>query len=72
VGDIVADEATGLLTPEAPEAFMAGIARLVGDPALCRRMGQQARQMAASYAIEHTSQMMLEHYQRLVAGRPTA
>ncbi len=67
VGDTVEDGKTGFLVQgEDLAAFTAKMIRLVTDPALRERMGQQAREVAKLYAIERTTDLMLHHYQRLV------
>lgn len=67
VGDTVKDGYTGLLAAsEDLAAFTAKMVRLVVDHGKRRQMGAQARLEAEKYAIERTSQMMLEHYERLI------
>ena len=72
VGDIVENEVTGLLSPEEKGAFISLMSRLVTEPDLCHRLGQQARQTSNNYAIEQTSQIILGHYQRLADLRRVA
>lgn len=73
VGDIVIDGKTGYLVPgEDLAAYTASLVRLVLQHDERRMMGQQARQASGVYAIERTTQLMLEHYRRVVkqaAGR---
>ncbi len=66
VGDIVEDGSTGLLSSHDLAAFTAHMARLCVDADLRLKLGNAARQAAEKYAIERTTQMMLERYQRLV------
>ncbi len=47
-------------------AFTAKMVRLSTDHELRKRMGEQARQASGFYAIERTSAIMLENYQRIV------
>jgi glycosyltransferase involved in cell wall biosynthesis len=69
VGDTVEDGLSGLLAPEEDLAtFTAMLARMIGDPENRKRMGYQARIKAQSYAIEHTGQVLLEHYEQLIQG----
>ncbi|MFZ5818642.1 MAG: glycosyltransferase [Chloroflexota bacterium] len=71
VGDTVEDGLTGFLSNEDLPAFTAKLTRLCMDRDLRRKMGDAARQASTRYAIERTTQMMLEHYQRLVyASQP--
>lgn len=71
VGDIVRDEKTGLLAANELAAFSAKMTRLCLDGALRQKLGAAARSAAQEYDIRHTSQTMLQHYQRLAASRPT-
>ena len=67
VGDTIADGITGLLAEEEDLAvFTARMVRLVTEHQQRCEMGQRARQAAEDYAIEHTTQMMLERYQTVV------
>ncbi|MDD5467759.1 MAG: glycosyltransferase [Anaerolineales bacterium] len=67
ISDTVRDGETGFLVPEEDlAAFTAKLVRLVTDPEARRRMGDNARLAAEEFAIERTSQMMVERYQRVV------
>jgi len=66
VGDTVEDGITGLLASEDQAAFAAKMTRLCMDHGLRRKMGDAARRASRQYAIERTTQIMLEHYKRLV------
>jgi glycosyltransferase involved in cell wall biosynthesis len=67
VGDTVIDDETGYLVPKEDIAmFTARIIRMAVDTSNRQRMGQQAHLEAQKYAIERTSQMMLERYERVV------
>ncbi|HLE15724.1 MAG TPA: glycosyltransferase [Anaerolineales bacterium] len=67
VGDIVEHGVTGLIAPDQDLAvFTAGMVRLVTDPQLRNRMSEQARAAATNYAIERTTQLILEKYQQLI------
>jgi glycosyltransferase involved in cell wall biosynthesis len=71
VRDTVVDGVTGLLASEDLPGFTAKLTRLCLDSSLRRKMGAAARHASALYAIERTSKLLLEHYQRLVyASRP--
>jgi glycosyltransferase involved in cell wall biosynthesis len=66
VGDTVIDGETGFLAPLDDLAqFTAKFGRLAAEPTLRRSMGEKSGQCADQYAIERTTQLMLEHYQRL-------
>ncbi len=66
VGDIVEDGVTGLLASPDQAAFAAQLTRLCMDPDLRQSMGKAARQASEKYAIERTTQIMLERYERLL------
>ena len=66
VGDTIEDGVTGFLSKEDMAGFTAKLMRLCLDHDLRKRMGEAARQASTSYAIERTTRLMLEHYNRLV------
>ncbi len=66
VGDTVEDGVTGLLSSQDQAAFAALLTRLCMDGDLRRKMGAAARKNSGKYAIEHTSQIMLKRYERLL------
>ncbi len=66
VGDTVEDGVTGFLSTKDLPAFTAKLTRLCLEHDLRRKMGAAARQASTRYAIERTTKMMLDHYQRLV------
>lgn len=66
VGDTIEDGITGFLSNEDQAAFAAKMTRLCMDRELRHKMGQAARKASEKYAIERTTQTMLEHYEHLV------
>ena len=68
VGDTVEDGVTGFLSTEDLPAFTAKLTRLCLQHQLRHKMGRVARKVSNRYAIERTTQMMLEHYERLASG----
>lgn len=71
VSDTVEDGKTGFLATEDLAAFTAKLTRLCLDAGLRKQMGDAARQASTRYAIERTTKLMLEQYERLVyASRP--
>lgn len=67
VGDTVEDGLTGLIAEEEDLAiFTAKMVRLITEHQQRGEMGQRARQAAENYAIERTSQMMVERYQAVI------
>jgi len=67
VGDTIKDGVTGLIAEEEDLAvFTARMVRLVTEHGQRREMGECARQIAENYAIEHTSEMMLDRYLAVV------
>lgn len=67
VGDTVQDGVTGFLATHDQPAFTAKLMRLCLDLNLRRQMSNSARMASSAYAIEHTTSIMLKHYERLVA-----
>ncbi len=71
VGDTVEDGKTGFLSTEDLPSFTAKLTRLCLDTRLRKQMGEAARQASTTYAIERTTQILLEQYEGLVyASRP--
>lgn len=67
LSDMVEEGVTGLLASENDLAeFTAKMVRLVTDPECRLEMGRQARSAAKIYDIEQTSQLLLDHYRRLI------
>jgi 1,2-diacylglycerol 3-alpha-glucosyltransferase len=67
VGDTVEDGLTGFLSTADLAAFTAKLTRLCLQTQLRHKMGRAARKASNQYAIERTTQMMLEHYERLAS-----
>ena len=65
VGDTVQDGMNGFLTHNDMAAFAAKLSRLVSEGELRSKLAQGAFQTAQDYAIEHTSQILLEKYQEV-------
>ncbi|MBL8102594.1 MAG: glycosyltransferase [Anaerolineales bacterium] len=71
VGDTVQDGVTGFLATHDQPAFTAKLTRLCLDLNLRMQMSDSARKASSAYAIEHTTAVMLKHYEKLVAdSRP--
>jgi 1,2-diacylglycerol 3-alpha-glucosyltransferase len=71
VGDTIEDGKTGFLASHDIASFTAKLTRLCLDASLRKQMGEAARQASTRYAIERTTEMMLEQYGRIVhASRP--
>ena len=66
VGDTVRDGETGFLATHDPSAFTAKLMRLCLDPNLRQQMGRSAREASSAYAIERTTTVMLQHYEKVV------
>ncbi|MBN1453147.1 MAG: glycosyltransferase [Anaerolineales bacterium] len=66
VGDSVEDGISGFLSTKDLPAFTAKLTRLCLEHDLRQKMGEAARQASTKYAIERTTQIMLEHYNKLV------
>jgi glycosyltransferase involved in cell wall biosynthesis len=65
VSDTVQDEITGLLATHDLSAFTAKLTRLCLSPSLRDQMSKSARTASSTYAIERTTHLMLEHYEKL-------
>jgi 1,2-diacylglycerol 3-alpha-glucosyltransferase len=66
VGDTVEDGVTGFLAPEEDLAvFTAKISRIINDHEARQRMSEQAIKSSMQYAIENTTQTMINRYQKL-------
>jgi len=66
VGDTVEDGVTGYLAPEEDLAvFTAKISRIVTDHGTRKKMSQTAKEVSMVYAIENTTQTMIDCYQKL-------
>lgn len=72
VGDTVVDGVSGLLAHQEDLAvFTAMLVRMVTEVDNRKRMGEQARLAAQSYAIERTAQILLDRYEQLLqTARP--
>jgi glycosyltransferase involved in cell wall biosynthesis len=70
IEDTIEEDVNGFLSPEDLASFTAKLARLVAEPETRRRMAEKARTSAEAYAIERTSVLLAQHYERLVAARP--
>lgn len=71
VGDTVEDGVTGFLATHNQPAFTAKLTRLCLDLNLRAQMSDSARKASSAYAIEHTTSIMLKHYEKLVTeSRP--
>lgn len=66
VGDTIQDGITGFLSRDDPAAFTAKMTVLCLDKALRKRMAVAARSASRKFAIETTTKVMLDHYERLV------
>jgi 1,2-diacylglycerol 3-alpha-glucosyltransferase len=71
VGDTVQDGVTGFLSNQDLAAFTAKLTRLCLDTALRHKMGQAARKESERYAIERTTDLLLDHYERLFGQSKT-
>ena len=71
LSDTVEDGVTGFLATEELAGFTAKLTRLCLDASLRKQMGDAARQASTRYAIERTTRVMLDNYERLVySSRP--
>jgi glycosyltransferase involved in cell wall biosynthesis len=66
VSDTVQDGTTGLLATHDLPAFTAKLTRLCLDLNLRTQMGDAARKASSVYGIERTTNLMLNHYEKLI------
>ncbi len=67
IADSIQDGYNGYLVAEANlGAFVAKILILAQDEQVRRQMGLHARQLAHAYDLEHTTTLLLKHYERLI------
>jgi len=60
VPEVVVDGATGLLVPPRdPEALAEALERVLGDPALARRLGHEGRRRALAFSPRHVAERFL-------------
>jgi len=65
VGDSIVDGETGLLAKDDVASFTAKLTYLCMNRDLHKKFGTAAREASEQYAIERTTNIMLEHYTRL-------
>jgi glycosyltransferase involved in cell wall biosynthesis len=65
VGDTVEDGKTGFLATHDLPAFTAKLTRLCLDQGLRQQMSISAREASAAYAIERTTSLMLQQYEKM-------
>jgi 1,2-diacylglycerol 3-alpha-glucosyltransferase len=66
VGDTVQEGTTGLLATHDLAAFTAKLTRLCLDLNLRTQMGAAAKKASSAYAIERTTNLMLNYYEKLI------
>lgn len=64
--DTIQDGQSGFLTANEVADFSRKLTRLLLDPELRARMSRSARVASAAYDLQHSKQILLGHYQRLV------
>jgi glycosyltransferase involved in cell wall biosynthesis len=68
--ELLTDGETALLVePGDSSALAAALRRVLDDPELARRLGEQGRRLAAEHSEEQMIEAFLEVYERLLAGR---
>jgi len=72
--EVIQDGHNGLLVPPGDAAAMAvALQRLINDPSLCARLGQQAREDAIrKHSWEHYISSLEQVYTAVIAGRPVS
>jgi glycosyltransferase involved in cell wall biosynthesis len=67
VSDTVEDGKTGFLATHDLPAFTAKLTRLCLDLNLRQQMSISAREASSAYAIERTTSLMLQQYEKIIA-----
>ena len=68
IEDTIEDGITGYLASDDLAAYTAKMVRLITEHKLRKQMGQKAQEISKKYDIRITSEIMLEHYERLVSA----
>jgi glycosyltransferase involved in cell wall biosynthesis len=66
VGDIVQEGESGFLSTHDLASYTAKLTRLCLDGPLRKQMGKRAQTISSDYAIERTTRIMLNYYEKLV------
>jgi glycosyltransferase involved in cell wall biosynthesis len=66
VSDTILDGSTGFVSPNNQPAFTARLTKLCMDPSLRTRMSKAAKQASGEFAVERTSKLTLQCYERLL------
>jgi len=67
IPDIVTDGVNGVITDPYDEGALADVlVRLAGEDALCRKMGEAARERAEGYSVEKFTDNIWSLYNRIV------
>ncbi|MDA3937006.1 MAG: glycosyltransferase [Actinomycetota bacterium] len=69
VGEVVAQELSGILTEETPGAYANGMIALATDTALRERLSRGAIEASADHDIRITADTLMDHYERLIESR---
>lgn len=72
VGDTIIDGETGFLSSDDIATFTAKMIRLVTDEKLRKHMAEKAKQLSSLYAIESTSQILLDKYNQVITEKQTS
>jgi glycosyltransferase involved in cell wall biosynthesis len=60
--EVLDEEIAVLCPPEAPDAWSVALARLIADPVLARRLGENARRRAQAYPWTARQEKILEGF----------
>ena len=68
ISEVVANGEDGLVTDATPTALAGAVGRLLGDPALARRLGEAGKRKAERYAWSALGEKMADIYKELLPG----
>lgn len=69
IADLVREGHTGMLAPqESPEALAAAMSRMLAEPEVARRLGENARAVAQDYSWDAVARAHVELYEQARAG----
>jgi glycosyltransferase involved in cell wall biosynthesis len=71
-GELVVDEACGLVRPLAVEQWADAISRLIGDPVRWSTMSRAGVQAAAQFSLDRSARRYVEGLNFAAAGLPPA
>jgi glycosyltransferase involved in cell wall biosynthesis len=66
ISDIIVDEVNGLISRNDLSSFTDALLRLSSDSSYCKKLGMQAINSSRQYDIRLTTEILIQHYKRVV------